>query len=86
MSKKTKEQKDAEKKAKAEAKALKDAEKNKGPKTNVEHRHISELNKLDREVLEAILRKDPSSVSEDELDILKAREAYLSSDERKKYL
>lgn len=56
------------------------------PKAEVEHRHISELGKVDREHLEAILRKDPATLDEIDLAHLKAREAYLSSDERKKFL
>lgn len=54
-------------------------------KTKVEHRHISELNKKDREVLETILRKDAGSLTEDELATLKARIAYLTTDEVEKY-
>ena len=57
----------------------------KGPKAQVEHRHISELSKLDRENLEVILRKEPSALDEVELATLKARVAYLTSDERNKY-
>ena len=54
-------------------------------KAEVEHRHISELNKLDRENLEAILRKDAGAVDEVEMETLRARAAYLTTDERKKY-
>lgn len=56
------------------------------PKAEVEHRHISELGKVDREHLEAILRKDPATLDEIDLAHLQAREAYLTSDERKKFL
>lgn len=58
----------------------------KAPKAEVEHRHISELGKADRDYLEAILRKDPATLDEIDLAHLKAREAYLTSDERKKFL
>lgn len=64
----------------AAEKAVKEAK-----KANVELRHISELGKVDREVLEAILRKEPEGLDEAEMATLTARRAYLNSDERKKY-
>lgn len=80
--------KEAEKKAKeekAEEERLAKEEAKNGGKKKVETRHISELTKVDREALEAILRKEPSAIDDAEYAILKARAGYLSSDERKKY-
>lgn len=45
----------------------------------------SELNRTDRELLEAILVKGPTSLSKEEKDILCARRQYLSFAERQAY-
>lgn len=68
-------------------KAPKETKEPKAPKAKreVEHRHISELSKKDREVLEVILRKDAGAITEEDLGVLNARKAYLTSDEIEKY-
>lgn len=58
----------------------------KAAKGKIETRHLSELSKADREYIEELLRKDPSALTEGELSHLTARAAYLTSDERKKFL
>ena len=67
------------------AKATKEPKAPKAPKAEVEHRHISELSKVDREALEVILRKEAGSLTDAELATLEARKAYLTTDEVKKY-
>ena len=51
----------------------------------VESRHISELSPKDREYLEELLRIEAKMITPGEKAHLKARSAYLTSDERKKY-
>ena len=51
----------------------------------IETRHISELSVKDRNYLEELLRLDPGAITPVELEHLKARSAYLNTDERKKY-
>lgn len=54
-------------------------------KVKVEHRHISELSRKDREALEAILRKEAGTLTDEEQGVLEARKAYLTTDEIEKY-